>query len=383
MSSARKLVVAFLAVAMTSLALGFVGARAIRSPAQVVADAKPPELTTLTARVEKGALVESVVFRGVVTMGSAETIAPPADGLVTNIRVSPGQTIRAGHAVFEINDRPVFVLQSRVPLYRDLTANDTGPDVSRLQVALRDTGLDVGDTDGIYGPTTQSAIAELYARAGYAAPTTQPPADKSLRSLASIGGAGTRARPASNPAPAVRKSEIILVPTLPATVSSLGVSLGLQADKASITLSTSPPRVDARVNPIDADSLRVGQRVTCESDDASLRFTGTITHIGSPTPSTTSVTTPITVKPRRGLALKWAGEQLRVSAESTQAKHRLIVPSAAIYTRTDGSEYVQVHDGTTATELNVDVIAEADGRTSISPREGNLVAGDRVVVGVS
>ena len=58
---------------------------------------------------------------------------------------------------------PVFVLQGRVPAYRDLVPGISGEDVRQLEKALARLGFSPGPVDGVDDQQTGAAVAKWYA----------------------------------------------------------------------------------------------------------------------------------------------------------------------------------------------------------------------------
>jgi peptidoglycan hydrolase-like protein with peptidoglycan-binding domain len=74
---------------------------------------------------------------------------------------SLGQLIRAGQRLYEVNGRPVILLDGPTPAYRDLTAGDgNGPDILELNRNLVDLGLDPDRIviDDIWQPATTAGV---------------------------------------------------------------------------------------------------------------------------------------------------------------------------------------------------------------------------------
>ena len=196
------LLAAMVLVALVGLGT-FAVSTVIRSPAERLASAKPPKPTLLTAPVKSGSLDDTASLPGRLVWPRLRTIAVSLDpsrvSIVTGKPTSAGHPLRAGSVLVEISDRPVFVLQGQIPMLRDLRAGDHGADVARFQAALVEAGYGVADTSGAWGPSTSAALTRLYADHGYRPPHLGDDAE----------------------AVYAAKSELVFVPTLPATVVKL------------------------------------------------------------------------------------------------------------------------------------------------------------------
>ncbi|MFD4372612.1 peptidoglycan-binding protein [Streptomyces sp. NPDC058486] len=165
-------VVAIGAVVLSGAGIG--AARLIKSPAQAAAEAGPPPMDVLVARVEKRVLKDTVIVRGTATAAQTVQVAPvmSAEGagspVVTKTPVAVGDRITAGRVLLEVSGRPVFALRGKLPVYRDLKPGATGEDVEQLQEALAQRGHGTGpDPKGTFGAGTKTALTAFYASIGY------------------------------------------------------------------------------------------------------------------------------------------------------------------------------------------------------------------------
>jgi multidrug efflux pump subunit AcrA (membrane-fusion protein) len=373
------------ALAVVTGILGFVGGRLVRSPSQEAADASPPPKTNLTAKVEFGTLIQDVVFRGTITAGKQFTTAAQLAGVVTTISLKRGDTVAAGQVLLSVNDRPVIAVESTVPLYRDLTFGQRGTDVARLQESLTDAGYSVVD-DGIYGPSTRSAVAHLYRATGYSSPSSAAGSgtDSSEPSASTAPQDSKVSKPATQkaaPGTTLLASEIVMLPRLPARVAAVGGHLGGPAADVKLTFTSTAPTVTAQVNPADAESLSTGQRVECTRTSGNAKFAGRIVSIGQPVSTSDGLQSTVLVKPVTALALRDAGTNVSVLAATRGSSIGLIVPLAAVYSDSAGQVYVNKKSDQNITKIPVTVITDAEGRAQVQSAEGRLKEGDSVVVG--
>jgi peptidoglycan hydrolase-like protein with peptidoglycan-binding domain len=172
------LLVALLAV-VGAAAGGWVAGTRIKSPAQVAAEAEPPEASLITVPVARVVIVNDVVTRGTVRFDEPEAVTTPqlADPELAPVVTwvpGVGEELPEGSVLLELAGRPTFALQGDLPLFRTVQPGDEGEDISQLQTALTGLGFDSGEIDGVYGTMTESAVREFYASKGYEPIGTDP-----------------------------------------------------------------------------------------------------------------------------------------------------------------------------------------------------------------
>ena len=143
-----------------------VGSR-IESPAEVAARTAPPLPSPILVPVERRVLSSTIVTRGTGRFGTPLklSVAPsslkPGPGLISSVPVR-NQQVKEGVAMLVASGRPVFVLQGKVPAYRDMGPGMSGDDVRQLEQALLRLGFDPGPVDGTYDRQTADAVARWY-----------------------------------------------------------------------------------------------------------------------------------------------------------------------------------------------------------------------------
>lgn len=152
-----------------------VAAQVMRSPAELAAEAEPPEPSEVTVPVERTELVADVIVRSTVRFDEPFPVSLggnlDVDGELIVTRIpEEGAEVDEGDVLLEVSGRPVFVLSGQIPMFRDLRPGSSGEDIEGLQAALDRLGYDVGSVDGVLGDTTQAAIDALYEDAGFAPP---------------------------------------------------------------------------------------------------------------------------------------------------------------------------------------------------------------------
>lgn len=400
---------------------GLIGAAFVKSPQQLAADSAPPPPTTTTAKVVAQVLTSSVQMRGVIypsteydvyasadagASGSSGGTAPGSTGTtgtdtgtayISKLKVAAGDAISDGELLAEIDGEPLFVLTGAVPAWRDLTPGESGPDVTELQKALAALGYYFdGDLAGYFGSATEYAVWLYYEHLGYAVPTD--------------GG--------------VPMTDVLFLPSLPATVVAVNGAVGDQAGqpflelapRASLTLTGELP-------PAYSGQIKTGLKVSIYDEVTGIHATGTVTEIGTATTLTpTGVVVnigggtgasgsgqsgsgstgasgssgaaggsgatpfiPLTVEPAKPLAPALNGENVLVTVQTGQTEGPVLsVPVAAIVSTASGKSYVTIvaaHGKQTQVPVTPGI--SENGYVQVTPAgagSGKLVAGANVVV---
>ncbi|MCP3997144.1 MAG: hypothetical protein GY722_19110 [bacterium] len=169
----RRIVLILALVAVVAAAgVGWAAGTRIKSPAQVAAEAEPPEPSLITVPVARMVIANDVITRGTVRFDEPETVSAPQlaqPELAPVVTWVPGvgDELPEGAVLFELAGRPTFALQGDLPLFRTVTPGDRGEDIEQLQSALTRLGFDPGIVDGVYGPDTEAAVTAFYRSHGY------------------------------------------------------------------------------------------------------------------------------------------------------------------------------------------------------------------------
>jgi peptidoglycan hydrolase-like protein with peptidoglycan-binding domain len=137
----------------------------------MAARAAPPAPSPILVPVEKRVLSSEVIARGTARFGlpQAISIVPSAlkadAGLIATLPL-PNTHLKEGDVILTASGRPVFILQGKLPTYRDLVPGTSGDDVLQLQRGLRRLGFDPGPIDGVYTQDTGAAVAKWYKSKG-------------------------------------------------------------------------------------------------------------------------------------------------------------------------------------------------------------------------
>lgn len=106
------------------------------------------------------------------TVQVAFTTEPPtslpgeATGRVTRSNCSVGARLQSGQVLLNVNQAPILVLATSIPLWRDISSGDKGDDVEALQTELRRLGYYRRAIDRVAGDETLKAVAQLFRSAG-------------------------------------------------------------------------------------------------------------------------------------------------------------------------------------------------------------------------
>ena len=140
----------------------------VESPADAAARTAPPTPSPILVPVEERVLSANIVTRGTGRFGLPQriSIAPSSlkatPGLIATLPLR-NTPLEEGAVMLTASGRPVFVLQGRVPAYRDLVPGISGEDVRQLEEALARLGFSPGPVDGVYDQQTGAAVAKWYA----------------------------------------------------------------------------------------------------------------------------------------------------------------------------------------------------------------------------
>jgi peptidoglycan hydrolase-like protein with peptidoglycan-binding domain/multidrug efflux pump subunit AcrA (membrane-fusion protein) len=139
----------------------------IESPADAAARTAPPTPSPILVPVEQRVLSSNIVTRGTARFGLPQRISIAPSGLKANPGLIATLPLRntqfeEGAVMLAASGRPVFVLQGRIPAYRDLVPGISGEDVRQLEQALTRLGFSPGPVDGIYDQQTSAAVARWY-----------------------------------------------------------------------------------------------------------------------------------------------------------------------------------------------------------------------------
>lgn len=213
------------------LGLGVLALRVDDRPDSLVSY-QQPVLTSGTVRQATG----RQDARLLVSLGEpAVVVSANAAGLVTQVAPLRGQTIRTGTLVYAVDGIQRRAMVAAQPLFRDLSLNDKGPDVTALERFLKDMGLLRVTPDGRFGAATLAAV-KAYQR--------------------SIGG---------SPTGTFTPDLVVWVPGASFVVSEVLVNAGGPAPAGgSVILRSDPKAVSAVLAHADGSAVQVAQASVIE-----------------------------------------------------------------------------------------------------------------------
>lgn len=233
----NKLLAIVTAAAVGFTALGWVAGQAIKSPADIAAETKPPQASLITVPVESRVLSSNIIVRGTIGFDEQTDLSVPAsDGaaVVTRVPKLVGEQLLEGDVMIEVSGRPVIVLGGSLPAFRSFTPGLEGPDVQQLEEALSRLGYSPGPIDTVYSAETQAAVSALYRDRGYR------PVEPSLDELAQIESARARVRSARE---GLRSAESMLANSGVSQSTRLQLDQAVQRAEAELVIATETARV--------------------------------------------------------------------------------------------------------------------------------------------
>lgn len=158
-----------LAIAVTlaliaPLAAGIVFAvtKAGESPLESAAEVEP-----LVGSVERAERFQEASVAIAVTYADALAPATDASGVLTALRIGPGDEVATGTVAGTVNNQKLVAYAVKTPLFRDIYRGLKGADVKTAQQLLKDLGLYTGEVDGNAGPATEKSIKAFNGKYGW------------------------------------------------------------------------------------------------------------------------------------------------------------------------------------------------------------------------
>jgi peptidoglycan hydrolase-like protein with peptidoglycan-binding domain len=422
----RVLVLSLIFVIGVAIVSWIAGAR-IQSPAEAAARTAPPIPSPILVPVEMRVLTSDIVTRGTARFGLPQSIslAPstlkPGNGVITSLP-EHGAQLNEGEVLLVASGRPVFVLQGDVPVYRDLIPGNSGDDVLQLESALKRLGFDPGQMDGIYDEATSEAVGDWYAAAGFdaflcptqdqlaalhslenelALATNERAAAEAARAAAPLDMQETAERKAARLTTLVEilssevdrarlkvgvqipMDEIVFIPVLPVRVEQANVDIGEAATGAVLTVTNNQLLIASSLPLAEAPLVKLGLPVSIDEPDLGVKATGVVSMVAT-TPGTDGVDGFHiyfeTLVDETTVALEGFSLRLTIPVEST-GKAVIVVPVSALSLAADGTSRVQVDNDGKLEFITVEPGLSADGFVEVTPVDGELIAGQFVVIG--
>jgi peptidoglycan hydrolase-like protein with peptidoglycan-binding domain len=285
--------------------------------ATVVTPATDPLDSTATTFVE---VVDGEVGSSINLNTTAEWTPVPiannqAAGVITSVNVTPGEEVAAGAILYSVNLRPVVIAQGEVPAFRSLSTGTTGADVAQLQSFLAAIGQYQGAVDGRFGSQTARAV-------------------KAWQKSIGVAQDGV-----------VQTGDLAFVPTLPTRVSLdnevISRGAALSGGEDAIRGLPQEPDFVLQVAESQLALIPVGSRVEISAPDGSLWEAVAADH----REEATSGYTITLVSAEDGTSIcgdlcadipAESPTSLRSQIVTMETVNGLVVPTAAILTRSDG-----------------------------------------------
>jgi hypothetical protein len=269
----------------------------------------------------------------------------------------PGDTIKRGEPVYEVNAEPVTLMYGSLPFYRPLQAGDQGIDVTQLEENLAELGYDGFTADDEYTSATAEVVARWQEDVGLAETGTFDPA----RAVVASG--------------AIRVAEQL-------------APQGGAATGQVLSYTGTDQQISVEMEVADQRLVSEDLPVTVTLPDGST-VNGTVTEIGTVATSsgdgesggqpegdtTTTIEVTVTLDDPEALG-DWEAGPVDVSLEVDRREEVLAVPVGALVALAEGGYGVQLVDGDTTSYLPVDTGLFANGLVEITGdgiTEGTIV----------
>ncbi|MFK4481331.1 peptidoglycan-binding protein [Curtobacterium sp. AB7] len=233
-------------IAAASVTLGIVLLSLWRIQTEVAPSPTAQPYTVATARA--GVVGQSAAIRAEVRWGRAPVARNLVTGTVTSVALEDTAMAHNGQELYSVDLRPVHVAAGSTPAFRDLEEGMTGPDVRQLQAMLAVQGWLRSSPDGIFGPSTKSAVRNWQLSDGEKATG------------------------------AVARGRVLFVPTLPARLSldrqSVSVGALLAGNEPAVIELATDPQIEAALSADLLARVQDGARSTLAAEGST--WTGVI-----------------------------------------------------------------------------------------------------------
>jgi peptidoglycan hydrolase-like protein with peptidoglycan-binding domain len=311
-----------------------------------------------TAAVQRRDLVDRERVDGTLGYSGERDTANALAGTYTWLP-KVGRVIRAGEALWMVDDEPVVLMDGSLPAYRPLRRGDEGDDVLQLERGLSAAGYDPGAIDGTFDAGTVAAVK----------------AWQDDRDLAQTG--------------VVELGRIVFLPGSRRITKVSAQTGGRAAPGPALTTTSTHRVVTVALDAADQRIAKIGARAPVELPDGST-VRGRIAHVGRVATSapgddggsgdpTIGVTVHLASTRRLG---RLDAAPVSVRLARSRRHHVLAVPVTALVATQGGGYAVEVAPRAGGTRrVAVAPGLFANGYVEIHPqRPGDLHAGDRVTV---
>ena len=197
-------------------------------PSQDQAESTPPVVTVGSTQFDDARTVSVAV-----TEPRARPVLLQDSGMVTGDRCEPGSVVRSGDVAASVNGRPLVLLATKAPLWRDLKVGDRGSDVRQVADELVRLGyLEKADRSDVMSWTMAQAMRKLLADQG-------------------------RARRSGDPA--IPAAALVWLPSNPAAVVTCEIYPGERVDAGTLWATMAGAGATLRVADLPEDAV-AGER---------------------------------------------------------------------------------------------------------------------------
>lgn len=348
------IVVGAVAIVGAATATGFVVAagRGDDAAAETAVDSSAANVSY--SPVTRQDLVRNEELNGTTGYGEPTPLVLKLEGTLTALP-EPGQEIRQGDVIAEINGEPVIAANGTVPLWRDLDGSVAdGADVLQVEQMLAELG---------YAAEFDVTVDEDWTSA-----TTD-----AVEAFQEVHGQEDDGK--------IALGELVFIDGTVRVAAVSGV-VGQATADAGIEVTSVNPVVSVELDGDDSDLVAAGDAVTVELPDGT-QLPATVSNIGTAeTDEEGSTTIPVEVTIDDPSAADIAnGTPVDVLVGIVSAENVLTVPVEALLAIAEGGYAVEVKGGATGTHLvGVDTGAFADGRVEITGTTEAITEGQEVVV---
>jgi peptidoglycan hydrolase-like protein with peptidoglycan-binding domain len=294
--------------------------------------------------------------------GSPYSVVNRAGGVYTALP-APRQVVRQGQALYEVDYRPVVLLDGSAPAARSLSQGDRGPDVRQLNadlVALGDAkGSQLSPGSGVFGPATAAGVSALQARLGL-------PQTGSLRF-----------------------GEAVFLPG-PVRITRVSATLATDARAGAVIAqaTTTTPQVVVNLDAAGQSTIKVGNKALITLPD-NQTTAGVVSRIGAVTTTSngasssrsSGATIPVFITlsdPRLAAGLDQPPVEVQIT--TLTVKNTLSVPVTALLAQAGGGYAVETIDARGVhhtVPVKLGFFGKVGGYAQVA---GHLHAGERIVV---
>ncbi|MDR1033427.1 MAG: HlyD family efflux transporter periplasmic adaptor subunit [Bifidobacteriaceae bacterium] len=398
----NKWLLALVIVAVVCTGVGILASQFIISPDQQKMQSAPPVPTLITENVQYKKIANTIISRGAITPAKSYYVGHGAllrtgsvtgEGspeILTAVNMKVGDQVWEGQAIAEIQERPLFIMQGEMTMYRDIEPDFIGEDVAQLQRSLARLGFYGGAINSTYDKATQDAVGRFYKDRGFIPQTVEVMPEETgenTNETANADNPNLMLPDKAQEAPTVPKTELVFIQEMPVHVTAVTNNIGFGTPQVVAILTPNALKLDVTIPSDQADLVHNGLEADIYlTEDNPVK--GTITHISKgsasddQTKSATSV--ELTVTPNDPLDFTRSGENVKVIFHAASTKNEVLaVPLGAISSDSAGETFVMVvGEKDELTEVAVKIGVSGDGLVEVTPKtEGALKKDDKVLIG--